>query len=835
MDFKSIFTTAGTIILLVWYINGVACRKGSLEKCRCSEIQHTFVVDCANAGLESAPKGLPSRTTHLNLNNNKIQILNNDSFFVQGNGGLPNLTALSIRSNRLKKIGINAFRGLSELKMLDLYNNSLKFRNSCPKSVFMPISKSLEVLDIRQNLLGDISQVDYPVSVGGLAGLKELRIDCLRNKSLPKEYGKLKNLAEISFSGGRNKVRFVGDDMFKTISDLGTTDIDFAGLDIGVIGNKTFLHLVTLKTLDLSNNELIGYHIENIIPALKKTSIETLRLNNTGLSLGGRDLTKIFKKLGELHLKQLTLDNNTMETLKPIFSKSFSDLEVLSVGNTFLRDAVELRYDIFKMKHLIGLNVSWQVKYTEDSSTSLMNLSAEALNDRSSSNDICEPGVTCPLPWPPNIDWMDLSHSSIEAILLPEFVLLRNSTLTSLDMSYNSLRFIKKPIYCVKTSTSSIVPQVETMNFNNNALQCITSDFLKHCDWSSVKRMFLRNNKLGQAQGNVYNRDKNNILGFLKPAINLEVLDLAGNQVRNWKLLSDIESLTKLKRVDLSRNGFHNFSVRLQNLTELSKLNLTKNNIACLSVSTTSELNYLQVQKPGLEVDLSGNLLHCSWECFDFFQWIVETKVKLTDMGKYKCKFNDGRKECLYELDFIVTKLESQCFGTQWLKICLSVEMATCFLITAACVFYRRRYDMKYFFLKLKLNRHKLKKILDTQNYTYSAFISCDYRDAEFFVYRKFLPNLETPETKLRFCIAQRNFLVGTTILDNIMRAIHKSKKVIFIVSEYFLASKWCQEELMIAHQVSLIHFCPQCISLNPFSFIMIQASTLCDVNCLFE
>ena len=104
----------------------------------------------------------------------------------------------------------------------------------------------------------------------------------------------------------------------------------------------------------------------------------------------------------------------------------------------------------------------------------------------------------------------------------------------------------------------------------------------------------------------------------------------------------------------------------------------------------------------------------------------------------------------------------------------------------------------------MKLNRHKLRSILDTQNYTYSAFISCDHRDAKYFVYRKLLPNLENPETKLQFCIAQRNFLVGATILDNIMRAINKSRKVIFIVSQYFLASKWCQEELMIAHQVGL-------------------------------
>ena len=54
----------------------------------------------------------------------------------------------------------------------------------------------------------------------------------------------------------------------------------------------------------------------------------------------------------------------------------------------------------------------------------------------------------------------------------------------------------------------------------------------------------------------------------------------------------------------------------------------------------------------------------------------------------------------------------------------------------------------------------------------------------------------------MKFCVAQRNFLVGATILDNVMRAIHKSKKVIFIISQYFLQSKWCQEELLIAHQV---------------------------------
>ena len=104
----------------------------------------------------------------------------------------------------------------------------------------------------------------------------------------------------------------------------------------------------------------------------------------------------------------------------------------------------------------------------------------------------------------------------------------------------------------------------------------------------------------------------------------------------------------------------------------------------------------------------------------------------------------------------------------------------------------------------LRLSALEEKKNTDNKSkYAFSAFVSCDHRDAKYFVYRKLLPNLETEESKLKFCIAQRNFLVGATIIDNIIRAISKSRKIIFVVSQYFLTSKWCQEELLIAHQVS--------------------------------
>ena len=137
---------------------------------------------------------------------------------------------------------------------------------------------------------------------------------------------------------------------------------------------------------------------------------------------------------------------------------------------------------------------------------------------------------------------------------------------------------------------------------------------------------------------------------------------------------------------------------------------------------------------------------------------------------------------------------------------------------------YRLRHDIRYLFLKFKLNRHKFRNILNPREYTYSAFVSCDRIDARKFVIRKLLPNLETEETNIKFCVAQRNFMVGVTIIDNIMRAIDKSRKVIFIISKAFLKSGWCKEELRIAHRVCSFS---SILILKPFNCLIVKCNML--------
>ncbi|XP_072468526.1 leucine-rich repeat-containing protein 19 isoform X2 [Notamacropus eugenii] len=88
--------------------------------------------------------------TELNLNNNKIDFLRNNSF-----GRLSNLEILSISSNSIHTIEQNAFVGLDKLKQLCLCQNKI---SQLSPYTLIPL-KSLTALNLQDNL---ISYFDIP-------------------------------------------------------------------------------------------------------------------------------------------------------------------------------------------------------------------------------------------------------------------------------------------------------------------------------------------------------------------------------------------------------------------------------------------------------------------------------------------------------------------------------------------------------------------------------------------------------------------------------------------------------------------------------------------------
>ena len=122
----------------------------------------------------------------------------------------------------------------------------------------------------------------------------------------------------------------------------------------------------------------------------------------------------------------------------------------------------------------------------------------------------------------------------------PEIVLLGNTSLKYIRASYYGLQTIVFSVYC----PWNIIFKLETMDLSKNNLRCInTSVLIKKgavCDWSSLKYLYLGNNKLGDIHGNFCNKDKNNVLGFLEPLTNLRVLDISNNKVASSHSLASL-------------------------------------------------------------------------------------------------------------------------------------------------------------------------------------------------------------------------------------------------------------------------------------------------------
>ena len=80
MNFKFILTLNGILMSLDQFACDdldFNCDNEMSTKCKCSKLKDSFIVDCSNTGVKSVPTAIPSRTTHLYLDNNQIYVLSN--------------------------------------------------------------------------------------------------------------------------------------------------------------------------------------------------------------------------------------------------------------------------------------------------------------------------------------------------------------------------------------------------------------------------------------------------------------------------------------------------------------------------------------------------------------------------------------------------------------------------------------------------------------------------------------------------------------------------------------------------------------------------------------
>ena len=131
-------------------------------------------LDFSKKNLTIVPRINPVFITHLVLSHNLLTRIRYGDF-----NRMINLTYLDISNNRINVLNKMSFKGLTQLKVLNMSSNLSSDDGSLPEGLFQPLSSSLLELDIRHNLI----YKKYPEKViKDLISLRILKLDCVNGR-----------------------------------------------------------------------------------------------------------------------------------------------------------------------------------------------------------------------------------------------------------------------------------------------------------------------------------------------------------------------------------------------------------------------------------------------------------------------------------------------------------------------------------------------------------------------------------------------------------------------------------------------------------------------------
>ena len=153
--------------LLTMFLTSV-CVRGKIISA-----EKTF--DFSHKNLTSVSLIIPGFARNLSLSYNSLTEIKYGDF-----NRMIHLTYLDISNNRINKLNKMSFKGLRQLKILNISSNLMRDEDSLPKGLFQPLSLSLVELDLRHNLM----YKKYPEEViEDLTSLMILKLDCVNGKS----------------------------------------------------------------------------------------------------------------------------------------------------------------------------------------------------------------------------------------------------------------------------------------------------------------------------------------------------------------------------------------------------------------------------------------------------------------------------------------------------------------------------------------------------------------------------------------------------------------------------------------------------------------------------
>ncbi|XP_010996635.2 toll-like receptor 4 isoform X3 [Camelus dromedarius] len=271
----------------------------------------------------------------------------------------------------------------------------------------------------------------------------------------------------------------------------------------------------------------------------------------------------------------------------------------------------------------------------------------------------------------------------------------------------------------------------------------------------------------------------------------LATLILTGNPIQSLALraFSGIPSLQKLVAVETNLASLEDFPIG--HLKTLKELNVAHNLIHSFKILDCSFNRIVASKEQELQhlprslafLNLTQNDFACVCEHQHFLQWLKDQRQLLVEAEQMVCT------QPLDMQDMPVLSFRNA--TCQISKMTISVSVLTVLLVSVAGVLVYKF----YFHLMLLAGCKKYGK---GEN-TYDAFVIYSSQDEDW-VRNELVKNLEEGVPPFQLCLHYRDFIPGVAIAANIIQeGFHKSRKVIVVVSQHFIQSRWCIFEYEIA------------------------------------
>ena len=648
--------------------------------------------------------------------------------------------------NRVKLFLKTPFQNITVIRWQQL---SLSF-SSVKKPPEFPWNSALDFFQCMRNVFHDTLSLDYS-DIGDLSshifrellrrlqenGLKAVGPSCFRN---------LEGIQAVNLS--YNDLVSLPETLFHGLTSL--RYIFLTGNKLSFLKPKLFQGLKNVKRIDLNDNNL------NHIPKGSFNSLNKLEF----LNLANNKITAINKNIFPRHspLQHLILQNNYLSAI-PTWIFNLAKIEVIDLSS----NRITALQGFYKATERLQVVPHVSLNLENNNITTLGNSEQfkRALNYV--------------------FLWLDIKLTGNPLYCdceMPTFITDVKWVIPYLDSFECGWPHKLKKKSIIKVKKNQWMSKEEPENCPAECVclkQCSDETIVINCEGKSLKEL-----PSSMPQGLIELNLRNNEIKDIPPypyLMNVTVLKLSNNKIDELQ----VSTLKNLKHIETL-------------LIDSNQLTSLPRDIETMNFKTLA---------------LGQNWFKCDCKIKWMKHWLLKNNSRIKDIEKVLCTSGDTLDQPMFNLSddqFICRAANEKPSPNSEEKFPTATVMAITlgsllFLMAiVAILLYKCHGEMKVFMFT-HFNWHPFDRIDDSDpTKIYDAFISYSGDDHRWVV-ETFQQRLEEHDPPYKLCFHYRDFRAGAPIVENILKSVDQSKRMLMVLSPSFARSEWCLLEFRAAHR----------------------------------